>query len=191
MRATSFALLHLCSGMILSNAGRHAVRPIEHRTIAKMALTEKRLEELNIVLPEMPAPLASYTPWTRSGNMIFCSGHVPFKEDMKTLYSGTVGVDFSTEEAASIARIIGIELLSTLKAAVGDLDKVKRIVKIVGFVNCQDDYTQQPEVINGCSDLLAEVFGKERGVHARSAVGTNSLPRQVPVEIELIAEVDP
>lgn len=138
----------------------------------------------------MPAPLASYTPWSRSGNLVFCSGHVPFKDDMKTLYSGTVGDDVSTEEGAAIARVIGLELVSTLKAAVGELDKVKKIVKIVGFVNCVDSFTQQPEVINGCSDVLVEVFGSERGTHARSAVGTNSLPRQVPVEIELIAEVE-
>ena len=97
---------------------------------------------------------------------------------------------FPCAQGAAIARVIGLELVSTLKSAVGDLDRVKRVVKIVGFVNCPDDYAQQPEVINGCSDLLAEVFGPERGVHARSAVGTNSLPRQVPVEIELIAEVE-
>ena len=157
---------------------------------ATMVETERRLEQMGVTLPTMPAPLASYTPWTRSGNLIYCSGHVPFKEDMKTLYSGTVGAEVSTEDAAVIARIIGLELVATLKDAVGDLDKVRRIVKIVGFVNCVDDYTQQPEVINGCSNLLVDVFGKERGVHARSAVGTNSLPRQVPVEIELIAEIE-
>ena len=155
-----------------------------------MGQTEQRLDELGITLPDMPAPLASYTPWTRSGNMVYCSGHVPFKEDMKTLYTGTVGDGVSTAEASGIARLIGLELVSTLKAAVGDLDKVRRIVKIVGFVNCIDSFAEQPEVINGCSNVLVEVFGSERGTHARSAVGTNSLPRQVPVEIELIAEVD-
>jgi enamine deaminase RidA (YjgF/YER057c/UK114 family) len=155
-----------------------------------MGQTEDNLKDLGIVLPSMPAPLASYVPWSRSGNLVYCSGHVPFKEDMKSLYSGTVGDSVSTEEAADIARIIGIELVATLKSAVGDLDKIKRIVKIVGFVNCVDSFTEQPEVINGCSNVLVEIFGSERGAHARSAVGTNSLPRQVPVEIELIAEVD-
>ena len=155
-----------------------------------MVNTEAHLEALGIALPQMPSALASYKPWTRTGNLIFCAGHVPFQDDMKTLYSGTVGKEISTEEAATIARIIGIELVSTLKTAVGDLDKVRRIVKVVGFVNCVDDYAQQPEVINGCSNVLVQIFGAERGTHARSAVGTNSLPRQVPVEIELIAEVD-
>ena len=161
-----------------------------HFSAATMGETERRLEQMGVTLPTMPKSLGSYALSTRSGNLIFCAGHVPFKEDMKTLYSGKVGAGISTEDAAAIARIIGIELVATLKDAVGDLDKVRRIVKIVGFVNCVDDYTQHPEVINGCSDLLVDVFGKERGVHARSAVGTNSLPRQVPVEIELIAEVE-
>ena len=89
-----------------------------------------------------------------------------------------------------MARFIGLELISTIKASVGDLDRVKRIVKVVGFVNCPDDYGDQPEVLNGCSDLMEEVFGSERGTHARSAVGTNSLPRQMPVEIEMIVEIE-
>ena len=189
--ALSVCLLHGCSALSYSapvlKVQSAAAKFL--RAQVSMGQTEDHLEELGITLPAMPAPLASYVPWSRSGNLVYCSGHVPFKEDMKTLYSGTVGDSVSTEEAAAIARIIGIELVSTLKSAVGDLDKVKRIVKIVGFVNCVDSYTEQPEVINGCSDLLVEVFGSERGAHARSAVGTNSLPRQVPVEIELIAEV--
>ena len=120
--------------------------------------------------------------------MLYLSGHVPFKEDMKTLHVGKVGVEYTTEQAAEFAHRIALELIATLKAN-ADLDKI-RIVKLVGFVNCVDGYTQQPEVINGCSNLLGDVFGKERGTHARSAVGTNSLPRNVPVEIELIAEVE-
>ena len=132
----------------------------------------------------MPAPLASYVPWSKSGNLVYCSGHVPFKEDMKTLHTGTVGDSVSTEEAAAIARLIGIELVSTLKSAVGDLDKVKKIVKIVGFVNCVDSFSEQPEVINGCSDLLVTLVSVGLGGY------TNSLPRQVLVEIELIAEVE-
>jgi len=154
--------------------------------------TEARLQELGLTLPIMPQALASYVPWVRSGNLLFLAGHVPFKEGMKELHVGKVGAQggFSTEEAAEIAKFVGLELIATLKLAVGELDKVRRIVKVVGFVNCTDDYTQQPEVVNGCSNLLGEVFG-ERGVHARSAVGTNSLPRGIPVELELIAEVDP
>lgn len=153
--------------------------------------TEKRIEELGLVLPEMPAPLASYTTVVRSGNMLFTAGHVPFEPDMTKLVApGKVGVDYTVEEAHDIARFIGLELISTIKGALGDLDKVKRIVKVVGFVNCPDDFGNQPEVLNGCSDLMEQVFGSERGVHARSAVGTNSLPRQMPVEIEMIVEVE-
>jgi len=155
-----------------------------------MVKTEARLTELGLTLPKMPTPLASYVPCTRSGNMLFLSGHVPFKEDMKSLYSGKLGKDVTTADGAAIAKLIALELVATLKTAVGDLDKIKRVVKVVGFVNCTDDFKEQPEVINGCSNVLGQIFGKERGAHARSAVGTNSLPRQVPVEIELIAEVD-
>lgn len=164
-------------------------QPLRMRPSPRMVHTEQKIAELGLKLPPMPVPLASYVPITRSGNMVFLSGHVPFKEDMKTLHQGKVGIDFTTEEAASIAEWIGLELVSTLKEEVGDLDKVKKIVKLVGFVNCAHDYTEQPEVINGCSNLIGKIFG-ERGIHSRSAVGTNSLPRNVPVEIEMIAELD-
>ena len=158
---------------------------------ARAVHTEKRLEELGLTLPTMPAPLASYTTCVRSGNMLYMAGHVPFTPDMKQLVKpGKVGRDYTVEEAHDMARFIGLELISTMKGNVGDLDRVKRIVKVVGFVNCPDDFGDQPEVLNGCSDLMDEVFGRERGVHARSAVGTNSLPRQMPVEIEMIVEVE-
>ena len=98
--------------------------------------------------------------------------------------------DYTTDEAHDMAHFIGLEAISTIKGNVGDLDRVRRIVKVVGFVNCPDDYGDHPEVLNGFSDLMEQVFGRERGVHARSAVGTNSLPRQMPVEIEMIVEVD-
>merc|ERR1711879_395948 len=143
--------------------------------------TEKRLAELGITLPTYPAPLANYKSIMQSGNHVYLAGHIPFKEDMKTLHVGKVGKDLTTEEAAKLAEVVAIMLISTLKEHCGDLDKVKKIVKLVGFVNCTDDFTQQPEVINGCSNLIGEVFGPERGTHARSAVGTNSLPRGIPV----------
>lgn len=156
-----------------------------------MVNTEKRLEELGLQLVKYPAPLASYVPYVQTGNLIYTAGHVPFKDDLKSLHQGKVGVEYSTEEAAEFAKRVALLLVCTLSDAVGgDLDRVKRIVKVVGFVNCVDTFTQQPEVINGASNLLAEIFGAERGSHARSAVGTNSLPRNVPVEIELIAEVE-
>ena len=158
-------------------------------TAASMVNTEARLSELGLTLPAVPKPLASYTPCVRTGNLCYLSGHVPFKDDMKSLHTGKVGLDYTTQEGNAFAKLIALELISTLKSELGDLDKVIRIVKLVGFVNCPDDFTEQPEVINGCSDLLSQVFGPERGTHARSAVGTNSLPRNVPVEIELIAEI--
>lgn len=152
--------------------------------------TEKKISELGYTLPEMPRALGVYLPCVRSGNYIYTAGHIPFTEDMKEIRTGKVSVEYSTEEAAKLAEWIGLELIATLKNEVGDLDKIKRIVKVVGFVNAPADFEQQPEVLNGCSNLFGAIFG-DRGVHARSAVGTNSLPRNVPVEIELIAEVEP
>ena len=154
-----------------------------------MGKTDDRLAELGITLPAAPAPLASYVPCVRSGNMLYLSGSVPFKEDGKTLHAGKVGAEYSLEQAQACARTVGLQLIATLKAN-SDLDKV-RVVKLVGFVNSPPDFYQQPEVINACSDLMVEVFGKERGTHARSAVGTSVLPRNVPVEIEMIAEIVP
>ena len=153
--------------------------------------TEAKIAELGLTLPPMPKALGVYVPAVRSGNHIFTAGHIYFTDptDATTLKKGKVGVDYTTAEAADIAKGIALELIATLKNEVGDLDKIKRIVKVVGFVNAPDTFEEQPEVLNGCSKLLGAVFG-ERGVHARSAVGTNSLPRNVPVEIELIAEVE-
>jgi len=153
--------------------------------------TEAKIAELGLTLPPMPKALGVYVPAVRSGNYIFTAGHIYFTDptDATTLKKGKVGVDYTTAEAADIAKGIALELIATLKNEVGDLDKIKRIVKVVGFVNAPDTFEEQPEVLNGCSKLLGDVFG-ERGVHARSAVGTNSLPRNVPVEIELIAEVE-
>ena len=162
------------------------------RTLARRLVhTEARIAELGHTLPSMPSALGLYVPAVRMGNVIHTAGHIPFGDplDVKSLKVGKVGLDYTTEEGAEMAKIIALELLATLKHELGDLDKVKRIVKVVGFVNCPAEFTQQPEVLNGCSELLGAVFG-ERGIHARSAVGTNSLPRNVPVEIELIAEVE-
>lgn len=155
----------------------------------RLVHTEKRLAELGIELPAMTVPLANYTSCVQTGNLVFLSGHIPFKDlETKSLHVGKVGTDYTTAEGQAFARLIGLELVGTLKEFLGDLDRVTRIVKVVGFVNCPDDYGEQPEVLNGCSDVLGEIF-QERGVHARSAVGTSILPRNVPVEIELIAEI--
>ena len=152
----------------------------------QLSTIERRLAELNIVLPEVSDPAANYVKYVKSGNLIYLSGHGPCGGEFK---KGKVGADLSVEEGYTAARQTGICLLATLKKAVnGDWSKIVRIVKLTGMVQCTDDFQHQPEVINGCSDLLTEVFG-EKGKHARSAVGMVSLPRNIPVEIEMIVEI--
>ena len=148
---------------------------------------EARLSALNITLPDAPAPAANYVPFVRTGNQIFVSGQVSSGPD--GFIKGKLGADMSVEEGAAAARRCGLALIAQARAAVGDLDKVKRVVKLVGFVNSTVDFTDQPKVVNGCSDLMAEVFG-EAGRHARSAVSAASLPFGVAVEIEAIFEVE-
>ena len=149
---------------------------------------ESRLKDLGIELPPAVTPVANYVPAVRSGNLVFLSGHGPFDET-GTLITGKIGVDLTAEQGYQAARRIAIGLLGSLKALIGDLDKASRIVKLLGLVNCTPDFGDQPKVINGASDLLVEVFG-EKGKHARSAVGTNALPMNIAVEIEMIVEVD-
>lgn len=149
---------------------------------------ENRLAELKIVLPKVQPPIASYVNAVRTGNLIYLSGKGPTSSDGKFI-SGKVGVDLTLEEGKAAARNTGLNLLAALKAEIGDLDKVKRIVKVLGMVNCPTDFTQQPQVINGFSDLMVEVFG-DKGKHARSAVGVGSLPANMAVEIEMIVEVE-
>jgi enamine deaminase RidA (YjgF/YER057c/UK114 family) len=148
---------------------------------------EARLKEMGIKLPPAITPVANYVPAVRSGNLVFLSGHGPFKED-GSLITGKVGSELTTEQGYEAARRIAIGLLGSLKAEIGDLEKVKRVVKLLGLVNCTSDYTDQPKVINGASDFLVEVFGA-RGKHARSAVGTNALPLNIAAEIEMIVEI--
>jgi enamine deaminase RidA (YjgF/YER057c/UK114 family) len=149
---------------------------------------EAKLKEMGIELPPAVTPVANYVPAVRAGNLVFLSGHGPFKED-GSLITGKVGSDLTVEQGYQAARRIAIGLLGSLKAAIGDLDKVKRVVKLLGLVNCGPEFADQPKVINGASDFLVEVFG-EQGKHARSAVGTNALPMNIAVEIEMIVEVE-
>jgi enamine deaminase RidA (YjgF/YER057c/UK114 family) len=149
---------------------------------------EAKLKEMGIELPPAVTPVANYVPAVRAGNLVFLSGHGPFKED-GSLITGKVGSDLTVEQGYQAARRIAIGLLGSLKAAIGDLDKVKRVVKLLGLVNCGPEFADQPKVINGASDCLVEVFG-EQGKHARSAVGTNALPMNIAVEIEMIVEVE-
>jgi len=148
---------------------------------------EARLKEMGIKLPPPVTPVANYVPSVRSGNLVFLSGHGPFREDGSPII-GKVGSELTTEQGYEAARRVAIGLLGSLKAEIGDLAKVKRVVKLLGLVNCPSDFTDQPKVINGASDFLVDVFGA-RGKHARSAVGTNALPMNIAVEIEMIVEV--
>ena len=149
---------------------------------------EQKLTELGIELPEVSAPVANYVNAVRSGNLLFLAGKGPKKTD-GTYITGKVGSDLTEKEGQEAARLTGINQLAVLKAELGDLNKVKRIVKVTGMVNCTSDFENQPEVINGFSDLMVEVFG-ERGRHTRAAVGMASLPRNIAVEIEMIVEVE-
>jgi len=149
---------------------------------------EARLKEMGIELPPAVTPVANYVPAVRTGNLIFLSGHGPFKED-GSLITGKVGADLTVEQGYETARRVAIGLLGSLKAVIGDLDRVNRVVKLLGLVNCTPEFTDQPKVINGASDFFVEVFG-DKGKHARSAVGTNALPLNIAVEIEMIVEVE-
>ena len=143
---------------------------------------------MGIELPPAVTPVANYVPAVRSGHLVFLSGHGPFDE-AGALITGKVGADLTVEQGYQAARRIAIGLLGSLKAEIGDLDKVKRVVKLLGLVNCPPEFADQPKVINGASDFLVEVFG-EKGKHARSAVGTNALPLNIAVEIEMIVAVE-
>ena len=149
---------------------------------------EARLKELNIELPAIGKPLANYVHVVRSGNLLFLAGKGPSKPDGSYII-GKVGTDLTVERGREAARLTGINQLAVLKAELGDLSKVKRIVKVLGMVNCDSNFKDHPKVINGFSDLLVEIFG-EKGKHARSAVGMCSLPNNMAVEIELIVEIE-
>ncbi|MCD6217326.1 RidA family protein [bacterium] len=146
-----------------------------------------KLRELGIELPETAKPLASYVPSLRVGNYIFISGNLPIR-DGKLIFEGKVPVDLSIEDGYEAAKIAAINIMAAIKGEIGDLAKVKRIVRLNGFVQCSDDFTMQPNVINGASDLFVEVFG-DIGKHTRAVMGVNSLPLNSPVEIDAIIEI--
>lgn len=148
---------------------------------------QARLQELGIQLPPVATPAAAYVPFVRTGNLVFISGHIA-KRDGKA-WVGQLGLTMSTEEGKGAARAIAIDLMGTLQAAVGDLGKVRRIVKVLSLVNSTPTFTEHHLVTNGCSELLGQVFGAEVGAHARSAFGVAQLPMGACVEIELVAEV--
>ena len=149
---------------------------------------EARLQELGITIPATGRPVANYVGAVRTGNLVFVSGHGPRLPQGGNI-TGKVGRDLSTEQGYEAARACILACLASLQAEIGDLNRVRRIVKLLGMVNCTEDFGEQPQVINGASDLLVSLFG-ERGRHARSAVGMQMLPNNIAVEIEMIVEVD-
>lgn len=145
------------------------------------------LKSLNIALPPVATPAAAYVPFVQTGNLVFLSGHIAKKGGQ--VWVGQLGKNISTAEGQQAARAVAIDLMGTLHAAVGDLNKVKRIVKVMSLVNSTGDFTEQHLVTNGCSELLGQVFGAQAGAHARSAFGVAQIPMGACVEIELIAEI--
>jgi enamine deaminase RidA (YjgF/YER057c/UK114 family) len=149
---------------------------------------EKKLKELGVELYTPTKPMGNYVKVVRTGNLLYFAGHGPTRADNSNI-TGKVGKDLTWEQGYDAAKQTGIALLSTLKAEIGDLNKVKRIVKVLGMVNCTQEFTDQPKVINGFSDLMVNLFG-EKGKHARSAVGMYMLPSNIAVEIEMIVEIE-
>lgn len=151
-------------------------------------MIEQRIEELGFKLPDPPKPLADYIPAVLSGNLVFTAGQIPLK-DGKLEFKGKVGKDLTLENGIEAAKLCALNCLSVIKGAIGDLDKINRIIKVTVFVNSADGFTDQPKVANGASELLGEIFG-EKGKHVRSAVGVNELPIDSAVEVEMIVELN-
>ena len=149
---------------------------------------ESRFLELNFILPPAPEPKGVYTPILLDGNHIYVSGHLPVNND-GTLVRGKIGQDLDLEAGKLAARQVGLTILATLIANLGSLNRIKRVIKVFGMVNATPDFEKQPFVINGCSELFVDVFGRENGIGVRSAAGVGSLPENVPVEIEAIFEL--
>lgn len=149
---------------------------------------EERFIKLGLKLPPAPAPLGVYKPYLIDGKYLYLSGHGPVRED-KTLIIGRIGSELNVEEGKLAARQVGLTMLSTIKTHIGSLDKIKRVIKVLGMVNCTPDFERHPYIINGCSELFAAVWGEENGIGVRSAVGFGSLPDNIPVEIEAMFEM--
>ncbi len=161
---------------------------IFNNLLAQQIDFDKKLKDLGVVLLPPSKPIANYVKAVRTGNLIFISGHGPSKPD-GSITAGKVGKDLTLEQGYEAAKQTGVSILSTLKNELGDLNKVKRIVKVLGMVNCTETFGDQPKVINGFSDLMVAVFG-DKGKHARSAVGMYALPMNMAVEVEMVVEVE-
>jgi enamine deaminase RidA (YjgF/YER057c/UK114 family) len=149
---------------------------------------DQAFEKLDLTLPPAPTPMGVYKPCLIDGKYLYLSGHGPFKND-KSLIIGRIGKDMDIEEGKLAARQVGLSMLSTIKANLGSFNRVKRVIKILGMINCVEDFERHPYVINGCSELFAEIWGTENGVGVRSAVGMGTLPDNIPVEIEAMFEL--
>jgi enamine deaminase RidA (YjgF/YER057c/UK114 family) len=149
---------------------------------------EQRLDQLGLTLPPAPQPVAVYKPCLVVGNLLYVSGHGPVREDGSFIV-GKIGKDLDQEQGKRAAQQVGLAILSTIKTHLGTLDRVKRVIKLLGMVNCTPEFEQHPQVINGCSELFAKVWGEDDGVGVRSAVGTGSLPFNISVEIEALFEL--
>ena len=150
---------------------------------------EAKIAELNLELPPAPPKGGVYKPVAVIGDLAYVSGHGPYQPD-GTYITGRLGADMTTEQGYQAARQVGLAILATLRKELGSLDRVKRVIKTLGLVRCTDDYTEQPQTINGFSELMGEVFGEDAGIGARSAIGTNALPGELSVEIEVIFEIE-
>jgi len=149
---------------------------------------DQRFEQLGLSLPPAPSPLGVYKPCLIDGKYLYVSGHGPLRND-KSLIIGRVGKELNIEEGKLAARQVGLTILSTIKSNVGSFDKIKRVIKVFGMVNCISEFEKHPYIINGCSELFAAVWGEENGIGVRSAVGMGSLPDNIPVEIEALFEL--
>ena len=150
---------------------------------------EENLARANLKLPQPTKPIAVYVPAVKTGNLLFVSGHGPLRAD-RTLICGRLGADMTVEQGREAAQVTALNLLASVKASLGSLDKVRRVVKVFGLVRCTSEFTEQPRVIDGFTEVMRTAFGEERGVPARSAVGTDSLPAGIAVEVEAIFECD-
>jgi enamine deaminase RidA (YjgF/YER057c/UK114 family) len=187
MHGFGAANLHLRGEILIAKAG---IPPCTLLFLITPMNPDQRLAELQLELPPAPKPVAVYRPLVIVDRMAYVSGHGPIKND-KTLITGIVGRDLSLDEGKAAARQVGLAILATLREQLGSLTRVKRLVKVLGMVNSAPDFYDHPKVINGCSELFAEVWGAEHGIGARSAVGMGPLPGNIAVEIEAIFELNP
>jgi len=157
--------------------------------INEVISADQKLEALGLILPPAPKPLGVYKPCLVDGKYLYLSGHGPVQSD-KTLIIGRIGDELDMEQGKLAARQVGLTMLSTIRTHIGSLDKVKRVIKVLGMVNCTPDFEKHPYIINGCSELFAQVWGEENGIGVRSAVGFGSLPDNIPVEIEALFELE-